>query len=287
MADVTIKYKGANIATMDASGTKTLETSGKYCEGDVQVVYVDPEKPTQSKSATPSLSAQTISPDSGKVLSSVSVAAITKELLASLDADFVAENIKKDVDLFGLLGTLEGGGDFNVSDFYGASKATSGQFTVATDTSGGIIIYHELGVAPKLFAVYPSEDSLASISQATGQRYTAGGMFISSKFVNAGTNSADFFGTDIIVAEINFSQLSSTATSSYCTADGAIGATGRTSAYQLGSGKYNPLYSSAFNTTFTSTSKGSVARAISFSPYAGSYRAYLLGGTTWNWIAVG
>ena len=101
-----------------------------------------------------------------------------------MDSDFVAENIKKGVNLFGLLGTMEaGGGDFNVSAFYGASKATSGQFTVASDTSG-ITIYHELGVPPKLFAVYPSEDSLASISQATGKRYTAGGMFISSKFVD-------------------------------------------------------------------------------------------------------
>lgn len=149
MADVTIKYKGANIATMDASGTKTLETSGKYCEGDVQVVYADPEKPTQSKSATPSLSAQTISPDSGKVLSSVSVAAITKELLASLDTDFVAENIKKDVDLFGLIGTLAGGG---------GGDAVTGSFTGESNT------YHDfrfnetnLGFTPDVFIMYPSE----------------------------------------------------------------------------------------------------------------------------------
>lgn len=32
---------------------------------------------------------------------------ITKELLESLDADFVAENIKEGVDLFGLIGTLK------------------------------------------------------------------------------------------------------------------------------------------------------------------------------------
>ena len=33
---------------------------------------------------------------------------ITSTLLSQLDSDFVAENIKKDVDLFGLLGTMSG-----------------------------------------------------------------------------------------------------------------------------------------------------------------------------------
>jgi len=42
MSDVTINYKGVSIATMDASGTKTLLTEGKYCEDDIEVVYVSP-----------------------------------------------------------------------------------------------------------------------------------------------------------------------------------------------------------------------------------------------------
>lgn len=42
MSDITINYKGSPIATMDASGTKTLLTEGKYCEDDLEVVYVKP-----------------------------------------------------------------------------------------------------------------------------------------------------------------------------------------------------------------------------------------------------
>lgn len=42
MPDVNITYKGASIATMDASGTKTLGTKGKYCEDDIAVVYAKP-----------------------------------------------------------------------------------------------------------------------------------------------------------------------------------------------------------------------------------------------------
>ncbi len=42
MSDVTISYKGADIATMDATGSKTLQTQGKYCEGDISVAYIKP-----------------------------------------------------------------------------------------------------------------------------------------------------------------------------------------------------------------------------------------------------
>ena len=42
MSDITINYKGSSIATMDASGTKTLLTEGKYCEDDIEIVYVSP-----------------------------------------------------------------------------------------------------------------------------------------------------------------------------------------------------------------------------------------------------
>ncbi len=98
-------------------------------------------KPEQAKSATPSLSAQTITPDSGKVLSSVSVSAITKELLAQLDGDFVASNILQGVDLFGLAGTATGGGG-EVATINGRN-VTSGTFTLAENaTSYTIPDYH-------------------------------------------------------------------------------------------------------------------------------------------------
>ena len=39
MADVSIKYKGNTIAEMSGGGSKTLTTSGMYCEGDIRVDY--------------------------------------------------------------------------------------------------------------------------------------------------------------------------------------------------------------------------------------------------------
>lgn len=42
MSDVSISYKGTEIAALDASGTKTLLTQGKYCEDDIEVAYTKP-----------------------------------------------------------------------------------------------------------------------------------------------------------------------------------------------------------------------------------------------------
>lgn len=42
MSDVTINYRGSSIATLNASGTTTLLTEGKYCDDDIEVVYVQP-----------------------------------------------------------------------------------------------------------------------------------------------------------------------------------------------------------------------------------------------------
>lgn len=39
MADVTINYKGSKIAELTERGSKTLKTSSKYCEGDIEVNY--------------------------------------------------------------------------------------------------------------------------------------------------------------------------------------------------------------------------------------------------------
>lgn len=45
MADVTITYKGATIAEMNATDSKTLRTSETYCEDDITVSYT-PNKRT-------------------------------------------------------------------------------------------------------------------------------------------------------------------------------------------------------------------------------------------------
>ena len=43
MADITLSYKGSTIATMSASGSKTIQTKEKYCEDDISLVYQRPD----------------------------------------------------------------------------------------------------------------------------------------------------------------------------------------------------------------------------------------------------
>lgn len=76
----------------------------------VQESFIGGAGRLQSKTATPSTESQTVAPDeSYDGLNRVTVDPITSTLLESLDPDFIAGNIKKDVNLFGLIGSLSGG----------------------------------------------------------------------------------------------------------------------------------------------------------------------------------
>lgn len=68
-----------------------------YHDG-TEVVYIDPE----AKTVTPSASTQTVSPSSGRVLSSVTV---------NGDANLIPANIAEGVTIFGVTGTHSGGED--------------------------------------------------------------------------------------------------------------------------------------------------------------------------------
>lgn len=61
-------------------------------------------KPSQDKTVTPTTSEQTITADSGKVLGTVTVSAVT----AAIDENIVAENIKDGVTILGVTGTYDG-----------------------------------------------------------------------------------------------------------------------------------------------------------------------------------
>lgn len=129
--DVTISYNNAVIATMDESGTKTLETEGKYCTDDIMVEYTEPTPSLQNKTVSPTTSSQSVTADSGyDGLGTVTVNAIsptksaqiytpttTNQTIASGrwltgaqtikgDANLVASNIVSGKTIFGVAGNV-------------------------------------------------------------------------------------------------------------------------------------------------------------------------------------
>lgn len=173
---VSIKYKGSEIAALTATGTKTLNTAGKYCEGNIIVENTEQSQqaveqatpslsvnnatgvvtaeatqeagnvaagtkkaslqlPTQgAKTVTPSASAQTVVTAGKFVTGNVTVAAVPTEtktealsmangnqvisrssgkflsaVTVKKPATMLPENIKKGVNIGGVVGTLESG----------------------------------------------------------------------------------------------------------------------------------------------------------------------------------
>ena len=88
--------------------------------------------PSQAKTVTPGASQKTVTPDAGKLLSQVTV---------SGDADLIAKNIRKGVNIFGVTGTLVEG---TITDSYATG------FTVA----------HALGKTPSHFVFIRSNWSV-------------------------------------------------------------------------------------------------------------------------------
>ena len=106
-------------------------SSGRYTGGNITVAAV----PTQSKSITPTASAQNVTPDSGKFLSKVTV---------SGDSNLVASNIKSGVSIFGVEGSLEASKQISLQDktirengTYTADSEYDGLGTVVVDIEGG------------------------------------------------------------------------------------------------------------------------------------------------------
>lgn len=138
MADVEISYKGSQIASMSASGVKTLLTGDSFCEDDIVVSYTKPS--TQSKTATPSTSQQTISPDPGFLLSSVTVNAMpsgTAGTPSAVKSSVANHSVTVTPSVTNTTGYITGGTLTGTPASVSASELVSGTLSI-TDNGTGI-----------------------------------------------------------------------------------------------------------------------------------------------------
>ena len=108
-------YLGNNPVSVYNGGQSSIKTEEKTVTAGTSTVELTPDSgkllskvtvnptPSQSKSVTPSSVDQNIIPDNGRLLSNVAV---------SGDADLIAENIKSGVNIFGIDGAFEGKGQY-------------------------------------------------------------------------------------------------------------------------------------------------------------------------------
>lgn len=138
MADVEISYKGSQIASMSASGVKTLLTGDSFCEDDIVVSYTKPS--TQSKTVSPSTSQQTISPDPGFLLSSVTVNAMPSGTVgtpSAVKSSVANHSVTVTPSVTNTTGYITGGTLTGTPASVSASELVSGTLSI-TDNGTGI-----------------------------------------------------------------------------------------------------------------------------------------------------
>lgn len=180
----------AKTVTPTAAQQVVSPSSGKIGLSSVTVNAA----PLETKSVTPSASQQTITPSSGKIgMSQVTVAG---------DADLIASNIKKDVQIFGVTGTYEGSGgttngsliEVTCSSNIDQVTATVNGNTYTAYITGGkayITIPYTDTTAARTCVLkgYASgtEVTAANLSMAAGVGYYTASLSTSATVYNAGT----------------------------------------------------------------------------------------------------
>jgi hypothetical protein len=186
MADVNIKYRGSSIATMSATGTKTLGTQGKYCDSDVVVEYSKPAQPVieSNKAATPSESAQEITPSSG-------YDAMAKVTVGAVSSSYVGSGVprKSSSDMTASGATVTASAGYYAS---GASKSVASGTAGTPTATKGTVSNHSVTVTP-------------SVTNSTG--YITGGtkngtaVTVSASELVSGNKEITANGTNIDVAD--------------------------------------------------------------------------------------
>lgn len=223
---VEIKYKGNTIASASTQTTKTIKTSGKYCEADIEVIntpdsggapVINPLSVTANGTYTAPSGVDGYAPVTVNVpqgvfptgninITDTNVTDVTNYVTAQIvDANLVAENIKKNISILGVLGAFEGGGGGSLPSVI--SKLDGGSFTLASDTiSGNYTITHNLGEVPVGFAIYAYENLVTpTVARVVNKIFYEGDNGVLRQYLSTGGSRFDgLSNTTAIISATDF-----------------------------------------------------------------------------------
>ena len=158
-AKVAVPSEEPNIKSLNITANGTYTATGGVDGYSPITVNVPTESDfeLQTKSVTPSETAQTVTPDSGyDGLASVSVEAIPSAYVKPSGTKTITQNGTHDVKSYKsvLVGVATSGGGLPA----GVSALASGTYTPTQDISSGVDISHGLGVTPNFFIWWVEED---------------------------------------------------------------------------------------------------------------------------------
>ena len=175
---VEIKYKGNTIASANTDTTKTIKTSGKYCEADIEVINTQDGGITPTGSVT--LTEENTYDVTDKAQAIVDFSATRANLAEAVTAKGVDTLPTSSFDTIATnIGLISGGGGLPTS----IAKIDGGSFTISVDTNTNQYpISHNLGEMPKGYAIWAE---IPPEAVAGTQNYFIGAMLNGETFQNA------------------------------------------------------------------------------------------------------